>query len=50
VIRYGGKAVADAAMVAILECPFEETTWLAKFKGTVPDPFKYNYLIRPYKP
>jgi hypothetical protein len=37
VIRYGGKAVAEAEITAAPECPFEET-WFNKFKGTVPDP------------
>jgi hypothetical protein len=36
VIRYGGKAVAEAEITAA-ECPFVET-WSDKFKGTVPDP------------
>jgi hypothetical protein len=40
---YGGKAVAEAEIVAGWRCPLEET-WLDKFKGTVPDPVKYNCL------
>jgi predicted AlkP superfamily pyrophosphatase or phosphodiesterase len=37
VIRYGGRAVADAEIVATVELPFEET-WFDKFTCTVPEP------------
>jgi len=35
-MRYGGNAVAEAEIVAILECPFEEA-WFDKFNLSVPD-------------
>jgi hypothetical protein len=35
-MRYGGRAVAEAAIVANEWFPFEET-WFGRLKGTVPD-------------